>query len=314
MARPRKSGIDYFPFDTDFFSDNKIRILRARFGADGMMLFIFILCEIYREGYYLSWNEDTEFIVADELGMSHEKVKQVMTFLYGRSLLTKRTLATPDTIITSAGIQSRYQLAVKERGTKNQIDVDGLIWLLDATETKPWIKVTHLSNCSENNRSISENNGSNSVEKVHKGKERKVKERKVEEEAAAAESNAIFHYMELINPAASSREINQIDSWLRNGISDELINVAIDEAVDNNARSMNYLRAIVNSCLSEGIKTPEQFMARKRMRKAYKNKKDVRGNYSDQGDLSAYAQIKADDPTTLFGGEDEAERSEKYPW
>ena len=40
MARPRKDGIDYFPFDTDFFSDKKIRILKSRFGADAILVYI----------------------------------------------------------------------------------------------------------------------------------------------------------------------------------------------------------------------------------------------------------------------------------
>ena len=35
MARPAKKGLEYFPMDTDFFADKKIRLLRGEFGAAG---------------------------------------------------------------------------------------------------------------------------------------------------------------------------------------------------------------------------------------------------------------------------------------
>ena len=33
MARPFKAGADYFPMDTDFFQDRKIKLVRGNFGA-----------------------------------------------------------------------------------------------------------------------------------------------------------------------------------------------------------------------------------------------------------------------------------------
>ena len=35
MARPLKDGVDYFPKDTDFYADDKVRLLRAEFGSKG---------------------------------------------------------------------------------------------------------------------------------------------------------------------------------------------------------------------------------------------------------------------------------------
>ena len=32
MARPRKTGLDYFPFDVDFFEDEKIVAIAGEFG------------------------------------------------------------------------------------------------------------------------------------------------------------------------------------------------------------------------------------------------------------------------------------------
>lgn len=156
MGRPRKTGIDYFPFDVDFFSDKKIKILKSRFGVDGITIYLYLLCEIYRNGYYIELDDDYMYIIADDLGMTGEKVKQVMEYLFGRSLLIKSILPESVTIITSHGIQCRFQEAVKVRAAKCGIEVDERIWLLSEKETLPFIKYTQNSDLSEKNPSKSQ--------------------------------------------------------------------------------------------------------------------------------------------------------------
>ena len=176
MGRPRKTGIDYFPFDVDFFSDKKIKILKSRFGVDGITIYLYLLCEIYRNGYYIEYDDDYTYIIADDLGMSGEKVKQVLSYLLERSLLTS-ILLLPVTVITSHGIQCRFQEAVKGRAAKSGVEVDKQIWLLNEQETLPFIKYTQNSVFSENNESFSEKNQSKSEiyaikeSKVNKSKE-----------------------------------------------------------------------------------------------------------------------------------------------
>lgn len=180
MGRPRKTGIDYFPFDVDFFSDKKIKILKSRFGVDGITIYLYLLCEIYRNGYYIELDDDYVYIIADDLGMTGEKVKQVMEYLFGRSLLTKSILPESVTIITSHGIQCRFQEAVKGRAAKSGVEVDKRIWLLNEQETLPFIKYTPNSDFSENNESFSEKNLSKSEiyaikeSKVNKSKEKNI--------------------------------------------------------------------------------------------------------------------------------------------
>lgn len=163
MARPKKRGLDYFPLDTDFFSDKKVKILKARFGADGITIYIYLLCEIYRNGYYIKFDDDFQYIMSDDLGMSIDKVKQVLKFLLERSLFDS-TLFQSDTILTSAGIQKRFQLAIKERAKKNRVEVGGF-WLLEKSETEPFIKFTQNDSFSRNNDSFSRKNDSYSREK-----------------------------------------------------------------------------------------------------------------------------------------------------
>lgn len=51
MARRKQEGNRFFRLDVDFFSDKKIKILKARYGADGITLYMYFLCEIYKSGY-----------------------------------------------------------------------------------------------------------------------------------------------------------------------------------------------------------------------------------------------------------------------
>lgn len=171
LARPRKDGLDYFPLDADFFEDEKIRILKARYGADGIILYIYLLCRIYKHGYYMKVNEDFEYLISDDLKMSPDKVKQVLTFLLSRSLFDN-TLFQSDAVLTSAGIQRRFQLAVKERAKKNPIQA-GRYWLLKEAETEPFIKCTQFEGFSQKNNNSSGKNKDNSREQSLK--ESKVK-------------------------------------------------------------------------------------------------------------------------------------------
>ena len=48
MARPTKQGLDYFSLDVGFFGDKNVRILKARYRADGIAVYIKLLCDIYK--------------------------------------------------------------------------------------------------------------------------------------------------------------------------------------------------------------------------------------------------------------------------
>ena len=162
LARPKKNGLSYFPLDVDFFEDPKIKILRARYGRDGIVFYIYLLCEIYKQGYYIQVDDDFEYIISDDLKMDQNKAKQVLNFLLSRSLFDN-TLFQSDKVLTSAGIQRRFQLAVKERARKNPIEV-GRFWLLKKEETEPFIKCTLFEGSS------GKNEGNSAEESLKKSK------------------------------------------------------------------------------------------------------------------------------------------------
>lgn len=160
MARQKQDGLHYFPFDTDFFyADKRIKRLHSRYGNSGLILYIYLLTEIYRKGYYIKWDED---LIDDAMGLNLTEgfIKQVMAFFIDRGLIVKMEIKTPnnpDTIITSPGIQKRYQEAAKS--LRRDVFVDADIWLLDEKETAAFIKFTQKEpKCSKKGNKYSKNN------------------------------------------------------------------------------------------------------------------------------------------------------------
>ena len=115
MGRPTKQGIDYFPLDVGFFTDLKIRKISRACGSQSSSILICLLCNIYRNnGYYIVWDKDMPFVIADEVGVSEGAVnevviKAVQVGFFNEELFNKFN------ILTSNGIQKRYILATYQR-------------------------------------------------------------------------------------------------------------------------------------------------------------------------------------------------------
>ena len=122
MARPIKQGLDYFPFDTDFFSDVKIRKISRACGPNSISILICLLCNIYNDkGYYIVWDEDLPFVVADSVGTTEGAVievvkKAVQVDFFDKEMFEKQQ------ILTSRGIQSRFKKVASRREKIEYVD------------------------------------------------------------------------------------------------------------------------------------------------------------------------------------------------
>lgn len=148
MGRRLNSGLRYFPLDVGIFEDKSIRRLRSKFGADGPMLYIYILCMAYRNGYYVEYTEDFAEDAAEDIGCTPEKIGLMVNYLLSKSLLD-RTLFDTVKVLSSHGIQLQYQTSMK--GLKRDIEVDARLWILSKDETAGFVKVRLSENKSGEN-------------------------------------------------------------------------------------------------------------------------------------------------------------------
>lgn len=114
MARPLKSGIDYFSFDVDFFEDEKIEPISGEFGLKGEIIVIRLLCAVYRNGYFAMWNEQLKMTLANRCKVSSELIEQVVNRLVKWGFIDEN-LFNSAKIISSKGIQKRFQEATRKR-------------------------------------------------------------------------------------------------------------------------------------------------------------------------------------------------------
>lgn len=117
MARPSKTGLDYFPLDIDFFDDEKITAISGEFGIKGEITAIKLLCAIYRNGYFIMWNELLKFKLLKSLpGISEQLLEGIVQRLVSWGFFDK-ALFDSTGVLTSQGIQRRYFNITKRRVT-----------------------------------------------------------------------------------------------------------------------------------------------------------------------------------------------------
>ena len=115
MARPNKIGLDYFPLDVDIFEDEKISAISGEFGIKGEITVIKLLCAIYRNGYFILWNDLLKFKLLRNLpGVSSELIESIVNRLVLWEFFDK-ALFDSVKVLTSRGIQKRYFEAVRRR-------------------------------------------------------------------------------------------------------------------------------------------------------------------------------------------------------
>ncbi len=164
-GRPIKQGIDYFPLDTGFFSDVKIRKIARACGPNAASVLICLLCNIYRDnGYYILWDEDLPFCIADEVGVSEGCVKEVLLKAVQVGFFDVEKHSAYG-ILTSSGIQKRFFEITRQR-TETEIIPEYLINTVNNS-------IFHVNN--------SINPVSNEQSKVIKVKRRKSKAKPEEE-------------------------------------------------------------------------------------------------------------------------------------
>ena len=247
MARPRKDGLDYYPMDVNFLGDIKVKKVIRSHGIQAVAVILHLLGTVYRDnGYYATYDDDLLFITADELNLEEKYVKDVVEKLLEVDFFS-REQAEKNKVLTSIGIQERYRKATERRISVNIND----------------------SLCIQKPSSSEVNVDISTQSKV---KESKVKESKVEDRDASDLAEAsklsksenevakIFEFYQnnigMMTPYVQQNVIH----WC-NDTSPELVMLAIEKAVKENALKFSYAEAILKSWLNQGVKTKAEALA-----------------------------------------------------
>ena len=135
--------IDYYPIEISIFQDAKVRKLIQYQGAKAATVYVYLLCEIYRNGYYISWNKTTVQLVMQALNLDVAFVKEVVICCAKVGLFNSEYLYKEE-ILTSKGIQKRYLRISKL--CNNSIAIEDY-------------------SCIENKQSVKQNNNTTGIDK-----------------------------------------------------------------------------------------------------------------------------------------------------
>ena len=137
MARPYKVGLGYFPLDTDFFHNPKIKALRREYGAVGVLTYLNILCRAYSEGGYWFKVPSIDYLahdIAEEISNTHIQrvascVRETISYLIDQGSLDKGLIERG--VGSGIAIQEQYVLSAYK--AKRHINL-GVYQLVDPLE------------------------------------------------------------------------------------------------------------------------------------------------------------------------------------
>ena len=139
MARISKPGLDYFPLDVNFLQDRKVRRISCRHHAAGIAALTSLLCLIYKEkGYYISWNKDTLFDIAQEACCGEEEMQAIIDDCLAVGLFDD-LIYKEYGVLTSQAIQEQYHKIITDSRRKYKLPLEHF-WLIkedfkDVTES-----------------------------------------------------------------------------------------------------------------------------------------------------------------------------------
>ncbi|MCE9475403.1 DUF4373 domain-containing protein [Bacteroides fragilis] len=109
-------GINYFPVGVNFMEENAMEVIEAKYGIKGSAIVLKLMCKIYKEGYYIQWDEEQCLIFANKAGreVQAEEVQGIIEILFTKGILDRNSYQ-ENGILTSESIQKVWMEATKRR-------------------------------------------------------------------------------------------------------------------------------------------------------------------------------------------------------
>ena len=84
-------GIPYFPTPANFFDEEIMELLEAKFGILSSYIVMRLLCKIYKEGYYISWGKEQSLIFVRKVGggIKEEVMEKIIELLLEKEFFNK---------------------------------------------------------------------------------------------------------------------------------------------------------------------------------------------------------------------------------
>ena len=167
MARISKPGLDYFPLDVNFLQDRKVRRISCRHHAAGIAALTSLLCLIYKEkGYYVLWNKDTLFDIAQEACCEEEEMQAIIDDCLSVGLFDTYIYKEYG-VLTSQAIQEQYHKIIIDSRRKYKLPLENF-WMIkeekeandneEETEERKETKETKGENGGQTNESAVSSN------------------------------------------------------------------------------------------------------------------------------------------------------------
>ena len=134
MGRPQQVGLMYFPIDTNFFFNKKVKSLRRAHCSIGIAVYLNILCRVYSNGYYYRFDDYDELVkdIAEDIVGEREQIRQIAarvseTLHYMLEVgLIERSLFEMN-VISSRAIQEQFAESVRKAKRNTKIDSYNLV-------------------------------------------------------------------------------------------------------------------------------------------------------------------------------------------
>ena len=109
-------GINYFPIGVNFMEENAMEVIEAKYGIKGPAIVLKLLCKIYKEGYFIRWDEEQCLIFANKAGREVQvaEVQGIIEILFIKGIMDKNSYL-ENGILTSESIQKVWMEATKRR-------------------------------------------------------------------------------------------------------------------------------------------------------------------------------------------------------
>lgn len=252
MARPLKDGLEYFPLDIDLFDDDKILDLINEYGPLGEVVYLRILCLIYRNGYYYKFQTMDKLAarliksIGNKWVRDKQVILQIIPFLAECNLLSSELMQ--ENVLTSVGIQRRY-LNVAKRRLKG---IQEYSLLREGLNNVPNTQVSDTE--TGVNATETQDNDANNATKESKEKESKAEERRGNEAAASSDLDDLYKYFQANISPVTMLIRQDLLAWLEK-VDIACIRYAIEEAARSGKPSPKYVYAILQRLYDDGMTT-----------------------------------------------------------